>query len=147
MSHRSPLIVQIKLIWRIVTQSSRLYVRICKSSRFGIEYLIGRQLGRKHMKDREVDLDDEVWGIGHMAKYMGQSEKSMYKLVAEPGFPTPLHSQSRNRRWLAEEVRKFLFTRSTRTLVARNTNVSHMSDYQITEPKNFSFKKTKEAVR
>ena len=99
------------------------------------------------MKDREVDLNDEVWGIGHMAKYMGQSEKSMYKLVAEPGFPMPLHSQSRNRRWLAGEVRKFLFNRSTRTLVARNTNVSHMSNYQITEPKNFSFKKTKEAVR
>jgi predicted DNA-binding transcriptional regulator AlpA len=99
------------------------------------------------MKDREVDLNDEVWGIGHIAQYMGQSEKSMYKLVAEPGFPMPLHSQSRNRRWLAEEVRKFLFARSTRTLVAKNTNVSHMSDYQIAEPKNFSFKKTKEAVR
>ena len=147
MSHRSPLIVQIKQIRGIVTQSSRFYVRICKSSRFGVEYLIGKQLGRKHMKVREVDLNDEVWGISHIAKYMGQSEKSMYKLVAEPGFPMPLHSQSRNRRWLAEEVRKFLFNRSTRTLVAGNTNVSHMSDYQITEPKNFSFKKTKEAVR
>ena len=99
------------------------------------------------MKVREVDLNDEVWGISHIAKYMGQSEKSMYKLVAESGFPMPLHSQSRNRRWLAEEVRKFLFARSTRTLVTKTLNVSQISDYQIDEPKNFSFKKSKEAVR
>jgi predicted DNA-binding transcriptional regulator AlpA len=99
------------------------------------------------MQAKEVDLNDEVWTVSHMAKYMGQSEKSMYKLVAEQGFPAPLHSQSRNRRWLATEVRKFLFARSTGALSAKNSNILQMSDYQVLEPTNISFKKTKEAIR
>jgi len=102
------------------------------------------------VKEREamdIDLNDEVWAISHIAKYMGQSEKSMYKLVAEDGFPAPLHSQSRNRRWLATEVRKYLFARSTRTLSTNSSKPIMMAEYKIPEPTNYSFKKSKEVVR
>jgi predicted DNA-binding transcriptional regulator AlpA len=89
-------------------------------------------------KDLVFDLDDEVWTLGHIAKFMGQKERSLYGLVREPGFPRPLNTQSRNRRWLKQQVILFLEQRS----------VQRVHTYPLTslpsgyEPKSIQFKRT-----
>ena len=59
-----------------------------------------------------VDLADLVWTISHIALFLSQRHEVALSVVNSYGFPIPLTNQKRNRRWLAEDVRKFFEKRS-----------------------------------
>jgi len=85
----------------------------------------------------EFDLNDEVWTLNHIAKYLGQKPRALYGLVKEAGFPRPLTSPVRNRRWFKALVLKYLAERSL-PRVHDLAAISMSSDY---EPKSIHFRK------
>jgi hypothetical protein len=92
-----------------------------------------------------ISIFDPVWSIEHIALFMRQPAKSMYELVKSPGFPEPLFSQKRNRRWLAEDVKSFLAARSKNTNRSAQPvmSIQPVSNYV---PSSYSFREKKEEV-
>jgi predicted DNA-binding transcriptional regulator AlpA len=85
----------------------------------------------------DYDLEDEVWTLNHIAKYLDQKPRALYGLVKEVGFPRPLSNTLRNRRWLKALVLKYLAERS----VSRVHDLSAVSLSPEYEPKSIHFKK------
>lgn len=57
---------------------------------------------------REINLDAPIWRIEEIALYLRlESVRGSYPIVRQPGFPLPIVHGSRNRRWIAEEVKAF----------------------------------------
>jgi len=67
-----------------------------------------------------VDLLDPVWTTSHISLFLNQRLEVALAVVNSVGFPVPLANQKRNRRWLAEDVRKFFAMRSQGELAATN---------------------------
>jgi hypothetical protein len=92
-----------------------------------------------------ISIFDPVWTMEHIALYMCQPVKSMYELVKKPGFPAPLFSQKRNRRWLAEDVKSFLATRS-KNINRSSQPVQSLQPVASYTPSSYSFREKKEEV-
>ena len=83
-----------------------------------------------------VDLNDPVWTTSHIALFLNQRHEVVLSVVNSYGFPVPLSNQKRNRRWLAEDVRKFFEKRSQGEFAA---TTSYNID-KTQAPKSFRFK-------
>ena len=53
----------------------------------------------------DVDLQDEVWTVEHIAAFLRKRVSAAYDRIREPGFPAPFDGGQRHRRWLAADVR------------------------------------------
>jgi predicted DNA-binding transcriptional regulator AlpA len=56
-----------------------------------------------------IELSADIWRLEEVSSYLRlDSVKAAYSAVKAPGFPTPLMGRSRNRRWVAEEVKSWI---------------------------------------
>jgi hypothetical protein len=59
-----------------------------------------------------VRLEDSVWTTLHIALYLGVRPNAALSVVNDYGFPKPLVNKKRDRRWLAEDVKRFFAKKS-----------------------------------
>ena len=61
-----------------------------------------------------VRLEDSVWTSLHIALYLGVKPSAALSVVNDYGFPRPLINKKRDRRWLADDVKRY-FAKKTVT--------------------------------
>ena len=82
-----------------------------------------------------VNLEAPIWRIEEIASYLRiSSVRGTYPIVRQPGFPLPIVHGSRNRRWIAEEVKAYFSTGKT----ARTEPIAPL---RLIEPKVVAKKK------
>jgi predicted DNA-binding transcriptional regulator AlpA len=60
-------------------------------------------------QDTAIDLSAAIWRLEEIQSFFRlPSEKAAYSFVNSYEFPRPLMGRSRNRRWVAEEVRAWV---------------------------------------
>ncbi len=84
-----------------------------------------------------VRLEDSVWTTLHIALYLGVRPNAALSVVNEYGFPMPLINKKRDRRWLAEDVKRFFAKKSPGEL---EVIPKKLIDKSYT-PKSIEFKK------
>ena len=84
-----------------------------------------------------VRLEDSVWTTLHIALYLGVKPNAALSVVNEYGFPRPLINKKRDRRWLAEDVKKFFAKKSLGELEVVPKKLINKSY----TPKSIEFKK------
>ena len=82
-------------------------------------------------------LEDSVWTMLHIALYLGVKPNAALSVVHEYGFPKPLINKKRDRRWLAEDIKRFFAKKSQGEL---EVIPKKLIDRSYT-PKSIEFKK------